>query len=109
MRLFAPVIAIAFAAFPPFSAGGGAAIAQTAPLSEAGFQAYLPQLRAQAERQGVSRRTVDLAFSDLVFSRRTVQTLLRASSPRLIWWKARWVVIILAIEAGGTRRSASLE
>ncbi|MDP8914137.1 MAG: hypothetical protein M3N39_11245, partial [Pseudomonadota bacterium] len=66
MRLFAPVIAMAFAAFPPFSAGGGAAIAQTAPLSQAGFQAYLPQLRAQAERQGVSRRTLDIAFSDLV-------------------------------------------
>jgi membrane-bound lytic murein transglycosylase B len=73
MRLFAQVMAIAFAAFPPFSAGGSAAIAQTAPLSEAGFQAYLPQLRAQAERQGVSRRTLDLAFSDLTFSRRTVE------------------------------------
>jgi len=50
-----------------------AAAAQTGPLSEEGFRAYLPQLRAQAERAGVSRATVERVFPTLVFSRRAVE------------------------------------
>ena len=74
MRLIAQMMAMALAAFPPFSAGTtAAATAQMPPLSDEGFRAYLPQLRAQAEREGISRRTIDLVFSDLTFSRRTVE------------------------------------
>lgn len=73
MRLVAQVMAIAFAAFPPFSAGGSAAVAQMTPVSEAGFQAYLPQLRAQAQAAGVSQRTLDQIFPTLQFSSRTVE------------------------------------
>ncbi|HEY0114817.1 MAG TPA: lytic murein transglycosylase [Allosphingosinicella sp.] len=53
--------------------GGAAAMAQVGGLSEAGFQSYLPQLRAQALRQGVSPATVARVFPTLEFSRRTVE------------------------------------
>jgi lytic murein transglycosylase len=49
-----------------------AASAQPAGLSQAGFQAYLPQLRAQAERAGVSRATIERVFPTLEYSARTV-------------------------------------
>jgi membrane-bound lytic murein transglycosylase B len=39
----------------------------------AGFQAYLPQLRAQAQAAGVSQRTIDSAFSNMTFSPRTIE------------------------------------
>ncbi|HEX8525379.1 lytic murein transglycosylase [Allosphingosinicella sp.] len=52
---------------------GSAAVAQSGGLSEAGFRAYLPQLRAQAERAGVSRATIEQVFPTLVFSPRTVE------------------------------------
>lgn len=42
-------------------------------LSDAGFQTFLPQLRAEALRAGVSRATIDRVFPALVFSSRTVQ------------------------------------
>ena len=58
---FVPVIAAA------------AAAAQQGPLSDEGFRAYLPQLRAQAERAGVSRSTIDRVFPTLAFSRRAVE------------------------------------
>ena len=73
MRLFHQAMAVALAAFPPYSAGGTAAAAQNVAVSEAGFQAYLPQLRARALREGVSRGTVDRIFPTLEFSRRTVE------------------------------------
>jgi lytic murein transglycosylase len=73
MRLFAQAAAVALAAFPPFSAGTSAAAAQSAPLSQAGFQAYLPQLRAQAQAAGVGARTLDEIFPSLEFSSRTVE------------------------------------
>ena len=75
MRFIHQMMAIVLAAFPPFSATGGMAIAQTpvSALSDAGFQAYLPQLRAQAQREGVSQRTIDQVFPTLAFSRRTVE------------------------------------
>jgi membrane-bound lytic murein transglycosylase B len=47
--------------------------AQNAGLSQQGFEAWLPQLRAQAQAAGVSRRTLDSVFPALVFSARTVQ------------------------------------
>ena len=49
-----------------------AAVMQSGALSESGFQAYLPQLRAQAERAGVSRATIDRVFPTLTFSQRTI-------------------------------------
>lgn len=45
---------------------------QSTGLSDAGFQAYLPELRAQALAQGVQQDTVDRIFPSLVFSARTV-------------------------------------
>ncbi|HWT12161.1 MAG TPA: lytic murein transglycosylase [Allosphingosinicella sp.] len=47
--------------------------AQPAGLSETGFRAYLPRLRAEAQRAGVSRATLDRVFPALTFSRRTVE------------------------------------
>jgi membrane-bound lytic murein transglycosylase B len=48
------------------------AFAQTG-LSQQGFEAFLPQLREQALRSGVSRATVDSVFGNLQFSARTVE------------------------------------
>lgn len=53
--------------------GGGTAFAQSRGLSQAGFEAYLPELRAQALSQGVSRATVDRIFPTLQFSSRTIE------------------------------------
>ena len=72
MRLIYQMMAIMLAAFPPHGAGGIAA-AQTTGLNQAGFQAYLPELRQQALTQGVSRATVDRIFPTLTFSARTVE------------------------------------
>lgn len=49
------------------------AAAQASGLSEAGFQAWLPSLRAEAERAGVRRETLDRIFPNLSFSARTIQ------------------------------------
>ena len=73
MRLMFQMMAIMVAAFPPYGGGGAVALAQTSGLSEAGFQAFLPQLRAQAQREGVSQRTIATVFPALEFSRRTVE------------------------------------
>ncbi len=76
MRFFNQMMAILLAAFPPYSAMSGAAIAQilpSPPLSEQGFRTYLPQLRAQAQAAGVSQRTLAQVFPTLEFSRRTVE------------------------------------
>jgi lytic murein transglycosylase len=76
MRFFHQMMAILLAAFPPYSAMSGAAIAQTLyspPISEAGFQAYLPQLRVQAQRAGVSQRTLNQVFPALELSRRAIE------------------------------------
>lgn len=72
MRLVSQVAAILLAAYmPPPSVVGSAAYAQN--LSQAGFQAYLPQLRAKALAEGVSPRTIDQVFPTLQFSSRTVE------------------------------------
>jgi membrane-bound lytic murein transglycosylase B len=47
--------------------------AQTGGLSQAGFVAFLPSLRQQAERAGVSRTTIDRVFPTLTFSSRTIE------------------------------------
>ena len=47
--------------------------AQPAGLSQAGFQAYLPTLRAQAQRAGISRATLERVFPALTFSPRTIE------------------------------------
>ena len=52
---------------------GASAHAQPAGLSQQGFEAFLPQLRAQARAAGVRQRTIDLVFPTLTFSRRTVE------------------------------------
>ena len=73
MRFFHQVMAIALAAFPPYNAIGSAAYAQSYSLSEEGFRAYLPQLRAQAQAAGVRQSTLDTLFPTLQFSPRTVE------------------------------------
>ncbi len=73
MRLLDQMVAMALAAFPPYHSGAAATAFQSAPVSEAGFQAYLPQLRGESQRAGISQRTLDLAFSNLQFSPRTVE------------------------------------
>ena len=73
MRMVHQMFALLLAAFPPWAAGGTVAAAQSAPLSEAGFQAYLPQLRAAALRGGVRASTLDSVFPSLSFSPRTVE------------------------------------
>ena len=73
MRLLSQVMAVALAAFPPYNAIGAAAYVQTGGLSEEGFRAFLPQLRAQAQAAGVSQRTLDTVFPTLQFSWRTVE------------------------------------
>jgi lytic murein transglycosylase len=57
----------------PVVAAGTAAAGQQGPLSEEGFRAYLTQLRAQAERAGVSRATLDRVMPTLSFSARAVE------------------------------------
>jgi len=47
--------------------------AQSSTVSEQGFYAYLPQLRAQAAAAGISQRTLSQVFPSLTFSARTVQ------------------------------------
>jgi lytic murein transglycosylase len=73
MRFVYQVMALVLSAFPPWSAGGAAAMAQTGGLDQAGFEMYLPQLRAQALAEGVSRSTVDRILPTLQFSERTVE------------------------------------
>ena len=42
-------------------------------LSQEGFEAYLPQLRAEAERAGIRAATLDRIFPTLAFSARTIE------------------------------------
>ena len=73
MRLLEQMVALALSAFPPYHAGTAAATMQSGVYSEAGFRAYLPQLRAEAQRAGISQRTIDQAFFNLQFSPRTIE------------------------------------
>jgi len=53
--------------------GDGIAFAQGSELSQEGFEAWLPQLRRDAERAGIRASTLDRVFPTLTFSARTVQ------------------------------------
>ena len=66
----APAVQVGTIALP---FGEAPAAAQRSGLSEAGFQAWLPQLRAEAERAGIGRETLDRVFPTLAFSSRTVE------------------------------------
>ena len=72
VRLFLSVAVLASGASfaPPFAPP---LAAQRAGLSQEGFEAYLPQLRAQALSAGVSRATIDTIFPTLEFSSRTIE------------------------------------
>ena len=82
-------------------------------LSQSGFEAYLPQLEAQARRAGVSPGTIRSVFPDLVFSPRTIE-LDRAQpggrpgsnpNPPFAPYRARHVTP--ALIAGGRRNYAA--
>lgn len=67
------VAALALVMPPSYLADSGAALAQSRGLSQSGFEAYLPQLRAEALRRGVRQSTVNQVFPTLQFSSRTVE------------------------------------
>lgn len=71
MRIFICFIVAFSALIAPNPSGR--ADAQYSSLSEAGFRAYLPQLRARALASGVRRETVDRVMPTIVFSPRTVE------------------------------------
>lgn len=75
MRIFgfAATAAMALLAVPSLGVSAGAALAQGVGVGDAGFQAYLPQLRAQAQAAGVSPATIASVFSNLQFSARAVE------------------------------------
>src|SRR3546814_16967880 len=73
MRFVYQMMALLLAAFPPWNVGGAAAMAQSGGLNQAGFEMYLPQLRAKALADGVSRSPVERVLPTLTFSPRTVQ------------------------------------
>jgi membrane-bound lytic murein transglycosylase B len=74
MRLiFALAAAVLLAGTPATRLGGGQALAQAGGLSQAGFETYLPQLRAEAVRAGIRPATLDRIFPTLIFSARTVE------------------------------------
>ncbi|PSJ37421.1 lytic murein transglycosylase [Allosphingosinicella deserti] len=113
MRILIKSAAAALAFALPL--GGSAvtpAFAQTGGYTSAGFQTYLPELRAQALREGVSRRTVDQVFPTLVFSARTIEldqaqpggTSGSVSTPPFAPYRQRHVNP--ALISGGARRYA---
>jgi lytic murein transglycosylase len=61
--------ALAFLAAAPAAPSA----AQSYGLSQEGFEAWLPWLRAQASAAGVSRATIEAVFANLDYSARTVQ------------------------------------
>jgi membrane-bound lytic murein transglycosylase B len=75
MRFVGHAAVMLLAALVPAShfAGNQTASAQLSAVSQAGFQAYLPTLRAQALQAGVSRETVDRIIPTLTFSPRTIE------------------------------------
>ncbi len=74
MRAFIRVAAaVLIAGAPAARLNESPAAAQASGLSQAGFEAYLPRLRAEAERAGIRQATLDRVFPTLTFSPRTVQ------------------------------------
>ena len=70
MRLFHGFAAVLLLA--GIAIGEAPAAAQSG-LSQQGFEAYLPQLRAEAIRAGIRRETIERIFPTLEFSARTIQ------------------------------------
>jgi lytic murein transglycosylase len=107
--------AVLLAATPAARLGGGAARAQGAELSQAGFETYLPRLRAEAERAGIRPATLDRIFPTLVFSSRTIE-LDRAqpggtpgrANPPFAPYRARQLTSAL-IERGRSRYAENLQ
>lgn len=70
---FVPVslrrVALFLAAFVGIGGCGSSAIAQ----DEAGFQRWLPELRSQARRAGVTERTLDEVFPALTYNARVIE------------------------------------
>lgn len=73
MRIKTILTAAVLSAVLSLAGPQGPALAQSGGLSQAGFEAYLPNLRAEAQRAGVSRATIDRVFGDLTFSSRTIE------------------------------------
>ena len=73
MRMFARAALVLSAALLSWGGSGERAAAQNLGLSESGFRAYLPQLRAQALAAGVRPGTIENVFPTLTFSPRTVE------------------------------------
>jgi membrane-bound lytic murein transglycosylase B len=71
-RLLVAAAALALAA-PGMGERGGEAEAQAGGFTEAGFEAYLPDLRRRAVAAGVSQRTIDDVIPTLQFSARTIE------------------------------------
>ena len=63
---------VAFAALL-LAGGTPVASAQVSGLSQAGFEAYLPRLRAEARRAGIREATLERVFPTLTFSARTIE------------------------------------
>jgi lytic murein transglycosylase len=88
--------------------------AQTSGLSEAGFRAWLPELRSRALSSGVSRSTVETVFPTLTFSPRTIEldrgqpggTSGSTATPPFAPYRERHVNA--ALINGGARRYAAL-
>jgi len=71
--IVAAALTLAGTPIVPILPGAAPALAQDAELSAAGFQAYLPQLRARAAAAGIRQSTLDRIFPTLEYSSRTVQ------------------------------------
>ena len=72
-RLIYSAAAALALALPGCGPDDGAAQAQSSGYTASGFQAYLPELRARALSEGVTRATIEQVFPTLQFSGRTVQ------------------------------------
>lgn len=73
LKALAAMVAIAAVAASAGFGSGDTAIAQVSGLSQSGFEAWLPQLRAEAQRRGVAQATLDQVFPTLQFSARTIE------------------------------------
>ncbi len=103
---------------PVADVGETPAAAQGTGLSQEGFEAFLPRLRAEAERAGIRKETLDRIFPTLTFSARTIQ-LDRSqpggtpgvsssnSNPPFAPFRARHITPAL-IERGRSRYAANL-
>ena len=73
MRIVSFLAALAIAAVVPSSSIGLGTNGQAFAQDEAGFQSWLAQFRGEAERAGVSRRTLDAVLPTLTLNPRVIQ------------------------------------